>query len=181
MFELGHKFKFDNVIFKTNVFKSEINNLIYYNGSVNDNYNPTVHEGYDIDTHIEFNDFLFNLNVSHVISEFNTGSNKGKQLPMVANWTSNASITYLYNNELKLLLSNQFVGNRYRIGDESNTNEKAKSYNLYNTAVNYKLNDLDISFNINNIFDKKYYHYETSVWVYPLSDLNWSLEFKHPF
>ena len=181
MFELGHKFNFDNVIFKTNVFKSEINNLIYYNGSVNDNYNPTVHEGYDIDTHIEYNDFLFNLNVSHVISEFNTGSNKGKQLPMVANWTSNASITYLYNNELKLLLSNQFVGNRYRIGDESNTNEKAKSYNLYNTAVNYKLNDLDISFNINNIFDKKYYHYETSGWVYPLSELNWSLEFKYPF
>ena len=100
---------------------------------------------------------------------------------MVANWTSNASVKYQLNKELKFLLANQFVGSRYRIGDESNTNQKAKSYSLYNAAVNYKLNDIDISFNVNNIFDKKHYHYESSGGVYPLPELNWAIEFKYPF
>ena len=181
MFELGYKFNFDNIIIKTNAFKSEINNLIYWNGTVNDNYNPTIHEGYDVDANIKYNDYTFNLNLSHVTSEFDTGSNKGNQLPMVANWTSNASVKYQFNKELKFLLANQFVGSRYRIGDESNTNQKAKSYSLYNAAVNYKLNDIDISFNVNNIFDKKHYHYETSGGVYPLPELNWAIEFKYPF
>ena len=85
------------------------------------------------------------------------------------------------SSTLKFLLANQFVGSRYRIGDESNTNKKAKSYNLYNAAVNYKLNDIDISFNINNILDKKHYHYETSGGVYPLPELNWALKFKYLF
>ena len=37
---------------------------------------------------------------------------------MVANWKSNASVKYNYNNQIKFLLSNDFVGSRYRIGDE---------------------------------------------------------------
>ena len=91
---------------------------------------------------------------------------------MVANWKSNASVKYNYNNQLKFLLSNDFVGSRYRIGDESNSNQKSKSYNLFNVGMNYKLNDLDISLKVNNLFNKKHYHYETSGGVYPLSERN---------
>ena len=43
------------------------------------------------------------------------------------------------------------------------------------------LNDLDISLKVNNMFDKKHYHYETSGGVYPLSQRNMSLKFKYLF
>ena len=100
---------------------------------------------------------------------------------MVANWKSNASVKYNYNNQLKFLLSYDFVGSRYRIGDESNSSPKSKSYNLYNAGINYKLNDLDISLKINNLFNKKHYHYETSGGVYPLSERNMSFGLKYLF
>ena len=167
---------------KTNAFTSKVYNLIYYNGSENDNYDPTVHRGYDIETNVKYNNNVnFVINASNVISEFDTGSNKGKQLPMVANWTSNANIIYDYNNELKFSLSNLFVGSRYRLGDESNSYPKAKSYNIYNGKLKYNINDMKISFKINNILDKNYYHYDSYGSIYPLPGRNFSLNFNYSF
>ena len=160
-----------------------MDNLIYYDSSafVNKNYGETTHQGFDVKTVTTTDNFIYNLNVSNVNSEFDTGSNKGKQLPMVANWKSEASVIYNYDKYLNFSFANQFVGSRYRIGDESNTSQKSKSYNIHNAAMNYKLNDLDISLKVNNIFDKKHYHYETSGGVYPLSQRNMSLKFKYLF
>ena len=182
MFEVGHEIRFDNFMIKTNAFTSKVYNLIYYNGSENDNYDPTVHRGYDIETNVKYNNNVnFVINASNVISEFDTGSNKGKQLPMVANWTSNANIIYDYNNELKFSLSNLFVGSRYRLGDESNSYPKAKSYNIFNGKLKYNINDMKISFKINNILDKNYYHYDSYGSIYPLPGRNFSLNFNYSF
>ena len=139
-----------------------MDNLIYYdsNAFVNKNYGETTHQGFDVKTVTRTDNFIYNLNVSNVISEFDTGSNKGKQLPMVANWKSEASVKYNYDKYLNFSFASQFVGSRYRIGDESNTSQKSK---------------------VNNIFDKKHYHYETSGGVYPLSQRNMSLKFKYLF
>ena len=182
MIEIGHMIKLNKTKIKANLYKSKIDNLIYYdsNAFVNKNYGETTHQGFD-KTVTTTDNFIYNLNVSNVTSEFDTGSNKGKQLPMVANWKSEASVKYNYNKYLNFSFANQFVGSRYQIGDESNTNQKSKSYNIHNAAMNYKLNDLDISFKVNNIFDKKHYHYETSGGVYPLSQRNMSLKFKYLF
>lgn len=183
MLEIGHKFSLRQIRVKTNFYKSKIDNIIYYDSSafVNKNYGETTHKGLDIETTIKHNKTLYNLNISNVTSQFDTGLNKGKQLPMVANWKSNASVKYKYNKQLKFLLSNDFVGSRYRIGDESNSSQKSKSYNLFNIGMNYKLNDLDISLKLNNLFDKKHYHYETSGGVYPLSERNMSFGLKYLF
>lgn len=182
MFEIGHKSDFENFTIKTNAFRSKINNLIYYNGSVNDNYTPTVHEGYDIETSMNYNDNInFKVNLSHVTSEFDTGSNKGKQLPMVANLTGNAAINYNFDKGINFALSNLFVGSRYRLGDEANTNQKAKSYNIYNTSLNYNLNDFEAFFKMNNILDKNYYHYNSWGSIYPLPGRNFSLNIKYSF
>ena len=182
MFEIGHKSDFEKFTIKTNAFRSKINNLIYYNGSVNDNYNPTVHEGYDIETNMNYNDNInFKVNLSHVTSEFDTGSNKGKQLPMVANLTGNAAINYNFDKGINFSLSNLFVGSRYRIGDEANTNQKAKSYNIYNTSLNYNLNGFEAFFKMNNILDKNYYHYNSWGSIYPLPGRNFSLKIKYSF
>ena len=182
MFEIGHKSDFENFTIKTNAFRSKINNLIYYNGSVNDNYTPTVHEGYDIETNMNYNDNInFKVNLSHVTSEFDTGSNKGKQLPMVANLTGNAAINYNFDKGINFALSNLFVGSRYRLGDEANTKQKAKSYNIYNSSLSYSLNDFEAFFMMNNILDKNYYHYNSWGSIYPLPGRNFSLKIKYSF
>ena len=182
MFEIGHKSDFEHFIIKTNAFRSKNNNLIYYNGSVNDNYTPTIHEGYNIETNMIYNDNInFKVNLSHVTSEFETGSNQGKQLPMVANITANSAIYYNFEEGFNLSLSNQFVGSRYRIGDEANTNQKAKSYNIYNAKLNYNLNDFEASLKLNNILDKNYYHYNNWGSIYPLPGRNFSLNINYSF
>ena len=182
MIEIGHKSNFENFIIKTNAFRSKNNNLIYYNGSVNDNYTPTIHEGYNIETNMDYNDNInFKVNLSYVNSEFETGSNEGKQLPMVANITGGSAIYYNFKERFNLSLSNQFVGSRYRIGDEANTNKKAKSYNIYNARLNYNFNDFEASFKLNNILDRNYYHYNSWGTIYPLPGRNFSLNIKYLF
>ena len=91
------------------------------------------------------------------------------------------NIIYDYNNELKFSLSNLFVGSRYRLGDESNSYPKAKSYNIYNGKLKYNINDMKISFKINNILDKNYYHYDSYGSIYPLPGRNFSLNFNYSF
>ncbi len=181
MFELGYESSFDNLVVKTNAFTSKIDNLIYYNGTVNDNYDPTIHKGYDIETSTNYNNINFILNVSNVSSEFDKGSNKGNQLPMVASWTSNANLIYHYNDKSNFSLSNQFVSSRYRLGDESNTKPKAKSYNIYNGKFNYKLDNMKLFIKINNLLDKNYYHYNSYGSIYPLPGRNFSLNLNYSF
>ena len=182
MFELGYETSFEYFTVKTNAFSSKVNNLIYYNGTVNDNYEPTIHKGYDIETKMNYNNNVnFIFNVSNVTSEFDKGPNKGKQLPMVANWTGNANLIYNIDDKSNFSLSSQFVSSRYRLGDESNTQQKAKSYNIYNGKYNYNLNEMKLSLKVNNILDKKYYHYNSYGSIYPLPGRNFSLNFSYSF
>ena len=131
---------------------------------------------------MNYNDNInFKVNLSYVTSEFDTGSNKGKQLPMVANLTGNAAINYNFDKGINFSLSKLFVGSRYRLGDEANTKQKAKSYNIYNSSLNYNLNDFETYFKINNILDKNYYHYNSYGSIYPLPGRNFSLKIKYSF
>ena len=88
MVEIGHMIDLNKIKIKANLYKSKIDNLIYYDSSAfkNKNYGETTHQGFDMKTVTSTDNFIYNFNVSNVTSEFDTGSNKGKQLPMVANW-----------------------------------------------------------------------------------------------
>ena len=87
----------------------------------------------------------------------------------------------LSDDKSNFSLSSQFVSSRYRLGDESNTQQKAKSYNIYNGDYNYNLNNMKLSIKINNILDKKYYHYNSYGSIYPLPGRNFSLNFNYSF
>ena len=100
---------------------------------------------------------------------------------MVANWTSNANLIYNYNDKSNFSLSNHFVSSRYRLGDEINNKPKAKSYNIFNGKFNYNLDNMKFFIKINNLLDKKYYHYNSYGSIYPLPRRNFSLNLNYSF
>ena len=92
---------------------------------------------------------------------------------MVAEWSSNLKLQYSIYPELRLYFDNQFVGSRYRLGDESNIQKKAMSYVVSDIGLNYNLNNIKVSFKIDNLFDKNYYHYNSYGTLYPLPGINY--------
>ena len=118
-------------------------------------------------------DFVADLNLSYVSSEFDSELTKIKKVPMVAEWSSNLKLQYFIYPELRLYFDNQFVGSRYRLGDESNIQKKAMSYVVSDIGLNYNLNNIKVSFKIDNLFDKNYYHYNSYGTLYPLPGINY--------
>ena len=50
MVEIGHMIKLNKTKIKTNLYKSKMDNLIYYDSSafVNKNYGEPTHQGFDV-------------------------------------------------------------------------------------------------------------------------------------
>ncbi|ESK40369.1 hypothetical protein P256_00820 [Acinetobacter nectaris CIP 110549] len=86
----------------------------------------------------------------------------GKYLPNVAKNTASLSLSYDYgqfaNGQLRFGASSNYVGNRP--GDQSN-NFKLPDYTLVNAFISYDTliggKDLNLKFNVNNLFDKDYF------------------------
>ena len=173
--ELIYEKIFDNFSYNIRGYQTKVDNLIYYDSSTfdNDNYDPLTNEGYDTNFKYFDTDFVADLNLSYVSSEFDSGTYKNKKVPMVAEWSSNLKLQYSIYPELRLYFDNQFVGSRYRLGDESNIQKKAMSYVVSDIGLNYNLNNIKVSFKIDNLFDKNYYHYNSYGTLYPLPGINY--------
>ena len=159
--ELIYEKIFNNFSYNIRGYQTKVDNLIYYDTSTfdNDNYDPLTNEGYDTNFKYFDTDFVADLNLSYVSSKFDSGTYKNKKVPMVAEWSSNLKLQYFIYPELILYFDNQFVGSRYRLGDESNVKKKAMSYVVSDIGLNYNLNNIKLSLKIDNLFDKDYYHY----------------------
>ncbi|NOL52167.1 TonB-dependent receptor [Pelistega suis] len=91
----------------------------------------------------------------------------GGRLKNVPKYTFNLWTTYAVNDNLDLSLGAQYVGKRQfargniavgRANYGYDITKQAPAYWLFDAAVNYRVNkNVDVRFNVNNIFDKKYY------------------------
>lgn len=92
--------------------------------------------------------------------------NEGGRLKNVPKYTFNLWTTYAVNDNLDLSLGAQYIGKRqFARGNVAtgsragyDITKQAPAYWLFDAAVNYRVNkNVDVRFNVNNIFDKKYY------------------------
>ncbi len=99
---------------------------------------------------------LVGVEYSYVDAEFTAGDNEGKQLSWVAKHTGRAFLNYEFTANWNTMLESVYVGEKYKDGDDSNSQEKLDDYWLSNLAVNYVQDVFSVNLRVDNIFDERY-------------------------
>jgi len=116
----------------------------------------------------------------------------GKKVPLVAPLKYYISYERKLSNDLFFDIDLRYKGERYVSNDQENVEPKIPSYFLLDTKLRSKTDRYNITFGINNIFDKSRYdfavsstfhddnHYGTQS-VYPLDGRNFFIDFGYTF
>ena len=155
----------DNNKLKITLFKSELENEIYYYAisqysGINTNIDKSSKYGMEFFDRYKINETFFtSLNYSYVIAKIDSegeggGVYDGKTMPGVSkhNLTVNFGGDY---GKTSFVLTHKYKSEAYNSEDFSNSaTQKQKAYNSTNLSMNHKIsNNLEIFANINNIFD----------------------------
>lgn len=123
----------------------------------------------------------------YVYARFNSGTNKGKRIPLVAENMLHANLTYALTQHLKFYTEAIYTGSQYASNDDGNRGKKIGGYTIYNANLAYEFKRLSLALRVNNIFDKHYFLYSlfstmpTTEFFYPAPGRNFLLTLKYQF
>lgn len=157
-------------------YRMDFDNKVITEGGVNKNAGSSYHRG--IETEIELGAWsglsLF-ANATIQKATFSNGENDGNILPNAPQRLAAAGIRYrvplaMEKHKLVLNLSHNYVGKQY--SDALNTEQGSAdgkigavpSYNVTNFTVNYNRKHWGVYFNLNNVFDEKYFTLRWASW-----------------
>ena len=172
------------------MYRKYIKNQIFYTfANGNDNHDPSIHQGIEIDMSYKIKKNI-DLNFSAGVNEsyFTKGDYKNNTTPYVPKYNLNSGITFKIFEDFDANLNHKYIGSRYVGNDEHNRLEKAEEYNVFDLSVSKNYNNFKFKSSINNIFDEEYYSTAIAssyspypVYVYPLPGRTFSLEVNYKF
>jgi len=116
----------------------------------------------------------------------------GKSVPLVAPLNYNVSIESKISESTFFDIEFEYTDEKYVSNDQENVEPKIPDYYVLNTKLRSDYRRLDLTFGVNNLFDKAYYdyavsstfhddnHYGTRA-VYPLSGRNIFFDLGYTF
>ena len=167
----------DNSKTKVTVFRSNLENEIYYHKATTSNTNIDKSHKYGLEIHHaqQFNPKLStNINYTYTVAKIDTedkssGAYNGKDLPMVSKNSITASADYKIDEQSKINLTHKYRSSAYAAEDFTNTgSQKQKAFN--STNVNYLFQydkDTDLTLQVENLFENKYGSWLRDDVIYP--------------
>lgn len=160
--------------FNVSGYRMNFDNKVITESGINRNAGSSFHRG--IETEIELGPWQgvsFFANAARQKATFDSGEYDGNILPNAPEELAAAGIRYrvpLKDHKLVLNVSHNYVGKQY--SDALNTEEGSAdgkigavpSYHVTNFTVNYSRKHWGVYFNLNNVFDEKYYTMRLASW-----------------
>ena len=188
--EIGINHEYNKLDYGLSMYRKYIKNQIFYTfANGNDNHDPSIHQGIEIDMSYKIKKNI-DLNFSSGVNEsyFTKGDYKNNTTPYVPKYNLNSGITFKIFEDFDANLNHKYIGSRYVGNDEHNRLEKAEEYNVFDLSVSKNYNNFKFKSSINNIFDEEYYSTAIAssyspypVYVYPLPGRTFSLEVNYKF
>ena len=188
--EIGINHEYNKLDYRLSTYRKYIKNQIFYTfANGNDNHDPSIHQGIEIDMSYKIKKNI-DLNFSAGVNEsyFTKGDYKNNTTPYVPKYNLNSGITFKIFEDFDANLNHKHIGSRYVGNDEHNRLEKAEEYNVFDLSVSKNYNNFKFKSSINNIFDEEYYSTAIAssyspypVYVYPLPGRTFSLEVNYKF
>jgi iron complex outermembrane receptor protein len=97
--------------------------------------------------------------LNYVDARFSDGQYSGNKIPAVPDWSASAGIGYKFLPHWKASYSTLYTGSSYAAQDVGNIGKKMPSYFLSRVALQYFFKQLNMSFEVNNVFNQRYATY----------------------
>jgi iron complex outermembrane receptor protein len=164
-YELGIRHNsIDWMKLNADIFLMDIKNEIYYDriSFTNTNYKPkTRHYGFELESKFDLLESKLQPFISLTVQEsfFKGGPYAKNEVPFVPNVSASGGITVSPIENLKWTISCDYTGSRYAVNDLNNEYSELKSHIIFDTMLNYTVENADFWFSVRNIFNKDYSEY----------------------
>ena len=160
---IGLNYLTDKSKTKVTLYRSNIRNEMYYNGSANTNIDKSHKQGLELQNAFAVNPKL-STNISYAYTdaiidkEADNSLMNGKTNPMTSKHNISASAIYSLSDNASITLTQKYRSSAFSEEDYTNTLiHKQMAYNSTDFNFSYKPNnDLEFNFDIENVFDNAF-------------------------
>ena len=165
-FDLGTRYSTDRMAFTINSYYMRLKDEIHFNPNTFENINldPTRRYGLELSGRYDVTDRLrVQGNYTYMRAKFRDGDFSGKNVPLVPENTASLTGIWKQTPATDIVISANFVDNKYFDNDQSNTfTKKIPSYYTVDTKISHRYRGFRLTAEVNNIFDEKFYDYGVS-------------------
>ncbi|CCG41415.1 TonB-dependent receptor [Magnetospirillum molischianum] len=170
--ETGLRGRYGRLGWQSSVFLMNLHNELHADPEswVNRNLEPTRRYGSENSVSLRVTDTVrLKGGLSYTKAVFREGPFKGNDVPLVANWTGSAGVSWdAWEKYAVVDLDARYVGSRRADGDEANTFETIDPHTLVDLRIGGEIAPATWSFSIQNLFDQHYYDYTYLSSTYPM-------------
>lgn len=123
----------------------------------NENLAKSRHRGVQVDGHVDLApDWRLAGGVAWQKATFRAGPDRGQRIPLVPQWSANASLTWSGPQGWSATGAANFVGKRHFAGDTANQQRRLPSYTVVDLSVSKRIEAWTLRARALNLFDRKY-------------------------
>jgi iron complex outermembrane receptor protein len=165
-FDLGTHYRVDRAAVTVNAYYMRLKDEIHFNPVTFENINldPTRRYGLELSGAYDVTDRLkLQGNYTYMRAKFRDGDFSGKNVPLVPENTASLTGIWKQTPATDVVVSANFVDNKYFDNDQSNSFEKKiPSYTTVDAKISHRYRGFRLTAEVNNIFEEKFYDYGVS-------------------
>jgi iron complex outermembrane receptor protein len=168
--ELGLAWSAETASVKYSLFHMVVDNEIMYDplsGAYGANINlpESERQGLLFDGDVQLSEQIgLHGNYTYTDAELTSGSFKDKAVPFVAKNSANLGVVFTFAKHINVSIDANYVGSRYLVGDNANTQPKVNPVTLFNLNVLWDIDAVELGFRIKNLTGEKYSDYIGTSW-----------------
>lgn len=178
-YEAGVAWEEKTASVKYSIYRMTINDEILYDSAVpntnsfsgfgaNVNLPNSERQGFLFDGEVQLSEqFTLHGNYTYTDAALTEGAFDGNKVPFVAKDTANVGLIFNFVKNVSAAFDANYVGPRFRVGDDANTARKVDAVTLFNFNILWDINDIELGFRIKNITSEKYTDYQGLYGQYP--------------
>jgi iron complex outermembrane recepter protein len=168
--ELGLAWSDESASVKYSLFHMVVDNEIMYDplsGTYGANINlpESERQGLLFDGDVQLNEYIgLHGNYTYTDAELTSGNFKDKTVPYVAKNSANLGVVFTFAKNINVSIDANYVGSRYLVGDNANSQPKVEPVTLFNVNVLWDIDAVELGLRVKNLTGEKYSDYEGTSW-----------------
>ena len=155
--EAGARWSGDKVSYSVSAFQMTLRNEIHFNSTtfLNENMDPTRRSGVEAGAGVSLTPRLsLKLSGTWMQARFRSGANQGKSVPLVAEWSGSAALTWAVRTNVALTTTLTGTGERWMENDDANVGAHIPGYGIVDVKLSTRQEGWTLSAQVNNALNR---------------------------